>query len=367
MIKQRALIFNLLVIFAFCNSTLLNAQVIRKSKQLTKTFPVSNMSEVGIVNKYGNINIITWDKDSVRFDIELEVKGSKQAKVDKTFNLIDFEFESTKYYATAKTVFIGNSFWSDVSDKSSNFFGSKTTANIVYNVYMPSTIIMNISNKYGNVYISDYSGKLNVELSNGDFKANNLLGYTIINSEFGSCDIQKIDEGKLTMKYGGLYLEQGNHLTIESKSSEFHLTTIGEMNINSRRDRFFISQLGSLKGSSDYTRLEIEHITKNVDFSAKYGDIVIRDFGDDMKSFKLKTDNSNTVLHFIDDKQYDLDIMATDDTRVYYASTITNIKNSEVDGDDKLIKVDCVVGNSSKKIGPLKISADSGTLSLKRK
>ena len=367
MMKQRALIFSLLLIFSLSTGTLLSAQIIKKSKQLSRSFPANRNTEIEISNKYGNINIITWEKDSVRFDIELEVKGPKQSKVDKTFNLIDFEFESTKYYTIANTVFVGSSFWSDVSDKSSNFFGSKTKVKIVYNVYLPTTINLKISNKYGNIYAKDYNGKLNIELSNGDFKANNLTGYAAINCEFGMCDIQKIDEGKLNIKYGGAYLEEAEQLNIESKSSEFHFNEIGGMKLNSKRDKFFVAKLGRLEGSSDFSRLEIESIEEAVDFSAEYGDIVIRSFGDEVSLFNLKTDDSNVVLHFTDEKQYNLDILATEDTRVYYSSSITNIKNKEIEGEEKLVQVDCIVGENKKQIIPVKISSESGTLSLKRK
>ncbi len=365
--RQRALIFSLLLLFSLSTGTLLSAQIIKKSKQLSRTFVANRNTEIEISNKYGNINIIIWEKDSVKFDIELEVKGPKQSKVDKTFNLIDFEFESTKYYTNAHTVFVGSSFWNDISDKSSNFFGSKTTAKIVYNVYLPSTISLKISNKYGNIYTNNYSGKLSVELSNGDFKANNLTGYTTINSEFGMCDIQKIDEGKLNIRYGGVYLEQAEQLIIESKSSEFHFTEITGMKLNSKRDKFFVTKLGRLKGNSDFSRMEIESVDEEVDFSAKYGDIVIRSFGNDVSLFNLNTEDSNVVLHFSDEKQYNLDILATEDTKVYYSSSITNIKNSEIEGEEKLIQVDCIVGDNIKQIILLKISTESGVLSLKRK
>jgi hypothetical protein len=365
--KQRALTFSMLILFILGVGILSSAQVIKKSKQLTKSFPVNSNTEIEISNKYGNVNIITWEKDSVRFEIELEVKGSKQAKVDKTFNLIDFDFESTKYYTNAHTVFVGNSFWNDVTEKSSSFFGSKTTVKIVYNVYLPATTNLKVINKYGSIYMSDYSGKLTIDLSNGDLKANDLAGYSVINMEFGISTIQNINEAKMSVRYGSVYLEEGNSLNIVSKSSEFHFTEIGSLQLSSKRDKIFTISLGTLKGNSDFTRLEIETIDKAVDFKAKYGDIVIRGFGNAMGSFNLNTDDSNVVLRFADDKQYNLKIVATEDTKVYYSSSITNIKNKEIEGEKKLIQVDCVVGDNSKKIVPLKINAESGTLSLKRK
>jgi len=365
--KQKEIIFSLLLLLGLNSATFVSAQVIKKSKQLTRTFPVNARSEIDISNKYGNVNVITWEKDSVRFDIELEVKGSRQSRVDKTFNLIDFDFESTKYYTIAHTVFVGNSFWNDVTEKSSNFFGSRTTAKIVYNVYLPATISLKISNKYGNIYADDFSGKLNIDLSNGDFKANDLNGYTTIDSEFGICDIHKIDEGKLTIRYGGVYLDYGRHLNIQSKSSEFHITEINGIELGSKRDKFFITKLGSLKGNTDFSQLEIGKADKAFDLTAKYGDIKIMGFGDNVNSFNLNSDDANVVLHFPDRKQYHLDITVTKDTKVYYASSITNIKKREIEGENDLIQIDCVIGSNKQKIIPIKIHAESGTLSLKRK
>ena len=50
------------------------AQVPEYSRHLTKSFRVTGTVAVEISNKYGKIQVIPWDKDSVRFDIDLRIR-----------------------------------------------------------------------------------------------------------------------------------------------------------------------------------------------------------------------------------------------------------------------------------------------------
>ena len=349
----------------FAGISLTNGQVVKKTKQLSKTFPVDNTTLVDISNKYGNVNIITWDKDSVRIDINLNVKGKKQDKVDKTFSMIDFELEATKFYINAHTLFIGNNFWTNISDKSDSFFGSKTITNIVYNIYMPETARLKVNNKYGNIYMEDHSGDVEVQLSNGDLNAGDLSGNVQVTSEFGIVDIHNAGYLKLNIKYGGLYLKYADLLDVISKSSEFHLSKAMTLKLNSKRDKFFVDYLQKIKGQAEFSYFEIKELNSSLDLAMKYGDLDIKYFGDNLTSFKLQTENTNVTLHFPGNNEYHLDALVTKETEVYYSASITNIKQNKLKDDKELILVECVVGKG--KVVPMKVNANSGTLSLKTK
>ncbi len=364
--KQNKLVFSLMLLFSL-GAGILHAQTFEKSRQINRSFPVSNETEVEISNKYGNVHVVPWDKDSVRFEINILVKGTKQAKVDKTYSLIDIDFESTKYYVIAKTVFQGNSFWNDVTDIGSSFFGSNTKTRIDYTIYLPDNIELKLSDKYGNIYMDDYRGVLTVNLSNGDFKAHDLTGRTTIQTEFGNSDVRKIINGKLNINYGEFYLEEGGLLNITSKSSEFYLTNVEEIEMSSKRDKFIINSLGKLRGNAYFSRVELDLIGEAFDFSSKYGDLKIKSFGYNCSSFKLKTDDTDVTLIFADDKQYNLSILIDEDTKVYYSSTITDIKSKDIEGDEKKIEVDCRIGDNKQQVLPMSIESLSGSLSLKRK
>jgi hypothetical protein len=365
--KQSKLVFSLVLLFGLHASVLVFGQTVEKSKTLSRSFALGSDTEIEISNKYGNIHLITWKKDSVRFEIELKVKGPKQSKVDKTFNYINFNFQSTKYYIIVQTVFEGSSFWNDVSDLTGTVFSSNTKTTINYTVYLPADALLKIVNKYGNIYATDHSGKVDIELSNGDLKAHHFSGNTTISTEFGNSSIAKIDEGKLNISYGELYLDVAGNLQLETKSSEIHLTAANKLQIDSKRDKYFIQEVNSLSGSSYFSRIAIQQINHSISFNTKYGDVDIKGYSDDFVTFKMKTHDTDLTLHFTDDKQYELKMVVDGETQVYYSSDITNIKSKDLNDKEKHIEVDCVVGENTSKVIPMTINSQAGSLSLKRK
>ena len=365
--KQHRLIFSSVLFFGVLSSIAVFGQTIEKSKKLSRSFPSGSDTEIEISNKYGNIHLIPWEKDSVRFEIELKVKGTKQSRVDKTFDFIDFEFQSTKYYVIAQTVFEGNSFWNDVSDLTGTVFSSNTKTKIDYTVYLPAGASLKVVNKYGNIYTTDHTGKVNIELSNGDLKAHHLLGNTTIKTEFGNTDIQKIENGRLNISYGEFYLDEGTMLKIESKSSAFHFKEIGDLQLNSKRDKYFIESLNAVRGTAYFSRIEMDKITELLDLNTKYGDVEVNRFSDEVTAFNLKTNDTDVILHFTDDKQYNLEMVVDGQTEVYYSSGIKNIKSSDLKGEEKLIQVNCVIGDNKRQVIPLTINSRAGSLSLKLK
>ena len=46
-----------------------------KSKTISKKFNVNSNATVYIKNKYGNVNVTTWDKNTVEIDVKITVKG----------------------------------------------------------------------------------------------------------------------------------------------------------------------------------------------------------------------------------------------------------------------------------------------------
>ena len=365
--KQYRLVFSMVLLFCVFAGTLVFGQTVEKSKKLSRSFLLGENTEIEISNKYGNIHLITWEKDSVRFEIELNVKGPKQSKVDKTFDFIDFEFQSTKYYIIGKTVFEGNSFWNDVSDLTGTIFSSNTKTKIDYTVYLPADAPLKVVNKYGNIYTTDHSGEITIELSNGDLKAHYLSGKTTIKTDFGNSTIHKINNGRLNINYGELYLEEGVNLNIESKSAEIHLQEIVDLQMDSKRDKYFVQNIASIRGTTYFSRINIAEIKNQFDLNTKYGDVDIKGFSDELTSFTIKTHDSDITLHFTDDKQYDLDILVDVLTKVYYSAEIENIKTKKLLNLEKQIQIDCIIGDNSQQIIPITINSRAGSLSLKRK
>jgi len=127
-----------LSVYVFLWPVLLNAQPYERSKEEIRSFKVYKQTTLEIYNKYGNIHLFPWEKDSVKIKIELNVKANKQSKVDKIFEYINFEFSNTKYYIIARTQLKQHgTFWSEVSDLANTLFSGNNKAQIDYYIYLP--------------------------------------------------------------------------------------------------------------------------------------------------------------------------------------------------------------------------------------
>ena len=365
---MRLLICSLVLLFTLLSGYNSYGQTVEKSRTVIETFKIDSDTEVEIINKYGNIHLIPWEKDSVKFEIELMVRGTKQSKVDKSFDYIEFDFKTSKYYIIAQTLFAGkSSFWSDVSDLTGAIFNSSTKTKIDYTVYFPANAKIKIINKYGNIYTTDHFGSLEIELSNGDLKAHHLAGKTKLTHEFGDANIKQIDDGNLNISYGELQLENADRLSIESKSSKLYIDKVSDLEINSRRDKYYLEKAGYLHGLTNFSHIEIDEFTQKFNLTAKYGDIDIKSFSDEVKSFKIDASDADITLHFIDDKQYKVEAKVNSQTEVMYSAEIKNITSKELDGEENLIVVKCDVGTNKSRTIPIKMNVRGGSISLKLK
>ncbi|HBH47389.1 MAG TPA: hypothetical protein DDX98_02035, partial [Bacteroidales bacterium] len=68
------------------------------SEQLIKEYHINQKSTVEVHNKYGKVHVVSWDKDSVKFEIDLRISASDNKKLNKLKNNITFDFTSTNYY-----------------------------------------------------------------------------------------------------------------------------------------------------------------------------------------------------------------------------------------------------------------------------
>lgn len=343
-------------------------QTFEKEKTVNKSFKLSAETEIEVTNKYGDITIVPWEKDSVRFEIKLNVTTNKESKLDKTFDYIDFDFKSTKYYVIAQTVFVGKgTFWTEISDVASNLFSAGTRTSINYTVYLPANSTLKVDNKYGNIYTTDLSGKLNFTLSNGDMKAHTFSGPTKLNTEYGNIDIEYIESGTIANNYGELNLDGAGNISITTRSAEVHIDEVKHLKLASKRDKIYLKHVDTLAGEFYFSTLSLEELSAKIDLSTRYGEIEIEKIGQKVKPFILNADDTEVNLNFQENSRYALDLTVDEKTQVYYSSNITNIQTTNLPGDEKLINVKSSIGKGKTPSIKLKLNAKEGAVSLKLK
>ncbi len=332
-------------------------QAYRKNKSMTKSFGIEQNTELNIRNKYGRVQLISWGKDSVKFEIFMEVHNKKEVKAIAIIEDIQIGFMSSKHYLESKTSFIGeDNFWSGVKDKTGNVFSSDNKISIDYKVYLPANMVVTIENKYGDVLLDDHLGNTTITISNGDLKAHYLGGFTKLNLEFAYANIKKMESGQLNLGYHSeLQLGSANELSIDSKSSRIKIDKAYKLEIKSHRDKYSVKSVGLFKATNSYTYLEIGSLQNQLSIIAKYGDIDIKQLEKEVVSLSFEVDNTDINMIQPVYSSFNFELIYNERAGLYFPDVLNNKKTTIENEKEKLVKTTGILGNVN--TSPINIKA----------
>jgi len=294
--------------------TVVRAQTYTESRKVDRSFPAGTETRLDLTNKYGTVQVIPWKKDSVHIEIDLFVKSGSNNKLDKIMRSIDFEFTDTRYYIVAETSFGSkySTFFSDLKDISGTIIPSKNQVEINYTVHVPSRMSINITNKYGDIYIDDMKGNISINLSNGDLKANSLIGDANISLNFGNGIINELGNARMNISYADIEIGLADQLTIESKSSKIRLHEVGILKINSRRDKYTVSRIDNLFGESWFSDIWLYRMNEEINYSPRYGVLKVDSIPAGFSFINVNSEYADLNMYVDREASYMLEVMLHD-------------------------------------------------------
>ena len=337
------------------------SQTYERTRDVVKSFAVAPNTEIQIVNKYGNIHLVQWEKDSVKFEIKLVVKGNKQSKIQKNFDMIEFDFTSTKHYVIGQTVFSSNkgAFWDEVSDLTNTIFSGSNRTQIDYKVYVPATCPLKIENKFGNVYLGDHAGRADIVISNGDLKANKFLSDLDLEIDFGSVSIRNLKDATIKASYAEVEIKRADNLDIDSKSSTFDIELVEEMVLESRRDKFNIEEIGIIRGNLSFSDLKIEYFTELSILNSNYGSMDFRSVSESFKQVKIDAKYTDLDFNFEENAAFKFDLFHNEKTQISLPETLDSVTNESIAESDGLFRTSGIIGEGTK-LPVVEITIESG-------
>jgi hypothetical protein len=353
-----------LFIMLFFSATLF-AQPYEKNKSLVKTYAAGKDCSVQITNKYGDVQIVPWDKDSVRFEINVKVVNKKEDDAIKKINNIDFNFTSTPYYVIAKTVFLDskNGIINDIGDFAGSIISSGNYVNITYVVSMPSANALTVDNKYGNVYTTNHSNTFQLTLSNGDFKANDLTGTSKIDVSFGNASINEITKGSIEASYAEFEIKKAGKLSIVGRSSKFNMVYAESLDVDSKRDKFYIDTLNYLGGTTDFTYFSAVVLKSQITLNTSYGDLVVNGLSDDFRNINLISSYTDITLTLPSGFSSAVDVTYKK-TEISYPQIMSGLQKEIVSEDSDTFKLKGFTGSDTASTKSILVNAGSGSFTL---
>tara|TARA_R110002073_G_scaffold4213_3_gene28024 strand:+ start:133 stop:1218 length:1086 start_codon:yes stop_codon:yes gene_type:complete len=269
------LVFLLLLVPAICFATDTEKDKYEKSKTLKKEYTVNKDALLKINNRYGNIDVVSWDKNQVVIEVKITVSGNDESQVIERLKMIDVEFQGSRSEVSAETI---------IEKKSSNWswsWGKKRNVHykINYTVKVPLTNNVKLANDYGNIFLNELKGDADIncdygKISIGDLHSTN----NSINIDYcGSSTIGKMNGGSINADYSKLTVEEAGDIRLNADYTTTVFEKINDLNYNCDYGSLQVSDGRSVIGTGDYLTTKLGAISKKVDITADYGSIRIDD------------------------------------------------------------------------------------------
>jgi len=237
---------------------------VEKTKSYSKSYNVSSSDAITIENKFGETRLETWANNEVKVDVQIRIKASNEERALDLINGISIEdgkSGSGVYFTTHI----------DQDNRNNRGRNNKTEMHIDYVVHLPANNTLNLRTEFGDTYMPDYNGLVNISNKFGSLKAGKLSSVKEIVIEFGKCEATAINNGKLTVKYSSFSVNKlsgdidariefgdGTNITLDAGIKSFTLfNNYSSVKITTSKDisaKFDIeTHFGDFKNRTDYS------------------------------------------------------------------------------------------------------------------
>ncbi len=277
------ILFLLIPMFAIANNPTAKHT---KTKTIKKEFNVSANALVDLDNKYGSIDIKTWDQNKFTIEIIITTDSGNESNAQKRLDAITIEFSNTNSHVSVKTKF-------RKSNNSWNLFGNNNSSmDIKYIVRMPVSNSLNIDMDYGDVMLDKLEGKADFNCDYGKLIVGELLNDSnTINLDY--CNGSSIDflkNGNINIDYTTLDVEKGGNIDLNSDYCTMHFGDINNLKYNTDYGSIGVESANSIIGNSDYANLKFGTITNTLKIEADYGSLKVDQMGSNFKLVDIDTE-----------------------------------------------------------------------------
>jgi len=265
------------------------------SKVIKKEYTVNPDARVLLDNKFGQIHINNWDKYMVSIEIRITVGASSPEKAQKLLDLVTIVSEGTPSNVQIRTML-------------SKDFSDNKKLSVDYTVNMPSTIMLNLTNKFGDVFLNELLGKGNFNISYGNIEINKLMNSdNVININFGKGDIHYITGAMVSLKYSDLQVEYAGSLYVDSKFSNLEGIKIISLSLGFEGGKLDLDNSSVITGKSKFTDLSISHLDKKIDLDIQYGNCDVDQISADFTLVSIRNKYGHVSVNIPSGTSYSLD------------------------------------------------------------
>ena len=280
------------------------------TKSIKREFDISANGTTYLSNKYGKIEVKTWDKNRVKIAVTIIVKEGTEEDAQKVFNSITVNFSNGADYVKAETAIeaIRRSWiWDD----------GKADYKINYEVYVPATVNLQVDQRYGDVYLASVSGKTKLTVKYGNFKTESVGNGSNFELAYGNGTIGQAEDAYIGLSYSKLTVSDANDITVNSAYSGLNAPKLNSLTTTAKYDNYNLGNVKSLKAtgmyskfaasnagavsiSGQYNSVSMGEISKSLDLDLNYGSCNVS-FSKGLTNATVKANYTDVILKVLPD------------------------------------------------------------------
>lgn len=304
---------NLVVVCLFLLTGLNVRAQFTETREFVRRFSIKPETRIDITNKYGRIELNTWEKDSVVIKFRMEINEKKPVKLEKTLDNLDFDISNSQYYLVVKTQIDKNrsQIESELQKFKETILQTNGSIRIDLTVWLPDNHELRLENKFGDIIMGDYKGETQVILSNGKLKTGDLPKRSTMNLSFADAEINNMPNGRIVSNYSDILVKNSGVLRLESKSSTVEIMNSEDLSIDSRRDKFRIRLANKLDATGNFSQFRITELKDKANLRLTYGSLEMEKIMNSFSNIFIESRSTDVNLYFNPEAKFNFEITET--------------------------------------------------------
>jgi hypothetical protein len=324
-----------------------------------KEFAVTPQTRFELINKYGNVNIVNRDDATLTIEATVKVNTRDKGRADEILKMVQITISQEGDVIRAET---------EMDEDLGKIFKGMDFGNngleINYNITMPRNVPMNLSNKYGNVFIDEVTATSTLEIKYGKLSANRIVHdakepLTKVYLSYSNGTIQEAKWIELDIKYSKITITESKALAIMSKYSKVYVTNGTSIVCESKYDTYEIGKLNNFITTAAYGHFTISQLTGKLQVDTKYSDLIIDKIPVGFEGIKISNSYGTYKLGIDPGASYKLDGYSKYCTISYP----DNARVNRFDQNNEL-KVNGTIGSNSSPTAEVTINSSYGNVKL---
>ena len=280
----------------------------------------------------------------------ITVTARNQEDADRQFEQISIDFTNSASAVSAVTNFDGRR------------GGGKGVTSIDYSINLPVTVNLDVTNKFGDIYLNELQGKCKVNLGYGNFDANKLLNSdNLIDIKFSKASVNWMKGTVAYLKYSEMKVGYSGSMLLDTKFSDLNAEKIIVLKFNFEGGRMSIDNCSAIEGKSKFSDLDIRYVEQSLVLDIQYGSCNVREMPATFSTVNIRNKYGNVSVDLDAASNYSLeaDLKFCD---IEYPSDQARFSFRSVKNNEKSLKG--VIGKGEAPTGKVIVKSEFGNVSL---